>query len=78
MGETLATTSEHHQRSEDLTSAVEYLSHEDALDLLDRQARKFLNLSGPEFVQAYRDGTLEDPHSLAVLRVAVLLPLADD
>lgn len=74
----MATTSEHHQPSDHLTGSIEHLSREEALDLLDQQARKFLNMSGLEFVQAYRSGTIKDPHSLAVARVAMLLPLADD
>lgn len=67
--------------------AMTTLSHEAAMaaaarrlgcQLLDRQARKFLNLSGEEFAQQYRAGTIKEPHRLAVARVAILLPLADD
>jgi hypothetical protein len=74
----MATTSEHHQSSNRLIGSIEHLSREEALDLLDQQARKFLNMSGVDFVQAYRNGTIRNPHSLAVARVAMLLPLADD
>lgn len=74
----MATTSEYHHPSEHLSGSIEHLSREEALDLLDQQARKFLNMSGLDFVQAYQNGTLRNPHSLAVARVAMLLPLADD
>jgi hypothetical protein len=61
-----------------LKGEVVRLTEEEARNLLDQQARKFLNMSGLEFVQAYRSGAIRNPHSLAVARVAMLLPLADD
>jgi hypothetical protein len=56
---------------------IEQISREEGARLVDRQARKFLNMSGKEFVRRYRDGSLENPHSLAVARVAILLPLVE-
>lgn len=56
------------------TASVQFLGRQ----LLDRQARKFLSMSGEEFVREYRAGTIRNPCSLAVARVAILLPLADE
>ncbi len=74
----MATVPEMSENPDHLVGSVEHLTREEALDLLDQQSRKFLGMSGAEFVQAYRDGTIEHPHSFAVARVAILLPLADD
>jgi hypothetical protein len=57
---------------------VEKLSREEGKRLVDRQARKFLNMSGEEFAREYRSGRIEHPHRLAVTRVATLLPLIED
>lgn len=58
--------------------SVQHLTREQGRQLLDRQARKFLNMSGSEFARQYREGRIKDPHRLAVTRVAILLPLADE
>lgn len=57
---------------------VERLSREQGRQLVDRQARRYLKMSGEEFVRAYREGRIKDPHRLAVARVAMLLPLVDN
>jgi hypothetical protein len=56
---------------------IKWVTKEQGARLVDRQARKFLNMSGKEFVRQYRDGSIKDPHSLAVARVAILLPLVE-
>lgn len=56
---------------------VIYLSKQEGTRLLDRQARKYLGISGPEFRHQYRDGAL-DPEETNVIRVSLLLPLAKD
>lgn len=56
---------------------IEWVTQKQGAALVDRQARKFLNMSGKEFVRKYRDGSINDPHSLAVARVAILLPLVE-
>ena len=56
---------------------TKWVTREQGARLVDRQARKYLNMSGKEFVRQYRDGTIKDPHSLAVARVAILLPLVE-
>jgi len=58
-------------------STVETLSREEGRRLVDRQARKFLKMSGEDFVRRYREGCIEDPDRLAVARVAILLPLVE-
>ena len=58
--------------------SVERLSQEEAKALVNRQAQKFLKMSGEDFARRYRAGEIEHPHRLAVARVAVLLPLVED
>lgn len=58
-------------------SAPHELSREEGLTLLDRQARRYLGMSGDEFVQAWRDGKFDQQSDRPeVMRVAMLLPLA--
>ena len=48
-------------------------------NMLDAAARHYLQMSGPEFVQAWNEGRFEpdpDAHP-AVMRVAALLPLLE-
>jgi hypothetical protein len=59
------------------TSGLKPVSRDEGVAILDRQARKYLHMSGDEFAQRYRAGTIEDPDRSEVLRVAMLLPLAD-
>jgi hypothetical protein len=57
-------------------NGIIYLTRQEGERLLDRQARKYLGMSGAEFRQQYRAGTL-DPERSAVIRVSLLLPLAE-
>ncbi len=59
-------------------SGITHISKRDGLQLLDRQARKYLGMSGEDFRRQYRAGTIEDPERSEVIRVSLLLPLADD
>ncbi len=45
--------------------------------LLNQQAQKYLKMSGTEFAQKYRAGEIQDPDRSEVIRVAMLLPLAN-
>ncbi len=45
--------------------------------ILDRQARKYLGMSGEEFIRKYRAGEIEDPDRTEVLRVSILIPMAE-
>jgi hypothetical protein len=56
---------------------VERLSREEGKQLVDRQARKYLKMSGEDFARQYREGRINDPDRLAVSRVAILLPLVE-
>lgn len=57
--------------------SIQLMTREEGLRLLDRQARKYLGMSGEEFVARYRAGEIDDPCRLDVARVAILLPLAE-
>jgi hypothetical protein len=58
--------------------SVEKLSREEGKRLLDRQAQKYLKMSGEDFARDYRAGKIKDRHRLAVARVAILLPLVEN
>ena len=67
-------------RSADATpedDSIETMTREEGMQLLDHQARKYLGMSGEEFVRRYREGRFEDRHELNVARISMLLPLAD-
>lgn len=57
---------------------VRVLSREEGRDLLDRQARRYLGISGEEFTSRYESGEYGDPddrsrNDPAVMRLAMLL-----
>lgn len=56
---------------------IDYVSATEGKELLDRQAREYLNMSGEEFVRKYRAGEIEDPDRTDVLSVAMLISLAE-
>ncbi len=56
---------------------IKYVSRAQGVNILDRQARKYLGMSGPEFVRKYRAGEIEDRDHTDVARVALLIPLAE-
>ncbi len=60
------------------TLRFNYISPKRGRALLDRQARRYLRMSGPQFRTAYKAGMIPDPDRTDVLRVAMLLPFADD
>lgn len=58
---------------------VRELSREDGQQLLDRQARRYLNMSGAEFIRRWDAGEYGDPDDRArnrpaVMRLGMLLP----
>ena len=56
---------------------VHFLTYQEGWEVLDRQARRYLDMSGEEFVEAWRAGKFDDnPDRPEVMRVAMLLPLA--
>jgi|GEM_PF-5505251 len=54
-----------------------FISPDEGKQLLDKQARKYLNMSGEEFRRQYRAGQIEDPERSEVVRVSLLLPFAE-
>ena len=67
----------HTSRSSTRLPSVTYVDACEGAAILDRQARKYLGMSGSEFIRKYRAGEIEDPDSTDVLRVAMLIPLAE-
>ncbi|HEU0115516.1 MAG TPA: hypothetical protein VFQ80_12610 [Thermomicrobiales bacterium] len=61
----------------DEESRFKYVSVAEGERILDRQAQKYLGMSGAEFARRYRAGTIEEPDRSEVIRVAMLLPLAE-
>jgi len=55
-----------------------WITKEEGVELLDRQARKYLGMSGPEFRDTYRSGELTDNDHPEVTRVSFLIQLAED
>ena len=52
------------------------VSREEGRHLLDDAARRYLNMSGEEFMAAWDEGRIADPDGLRVQQVATLLPFA--
>ena len=50
------------------------LSKDEGEKLLDRQARRYLRMSGKEFVRRWKAKKIKDPDRPEVMRVAFLLP----
>jgi hypothetical protein len=56
---------------------VRELTREEGLALLDREARRYLQISAEEFIRAWEAGEFdEDPDRPDVMYVAMLLPFA--
>ncbi len=54
-----------------------YVGVSEGKRLLDRQARKYLGMTGPEFAEKYRANEIPDPDRSDVIRVAMLLPFTE-
>jgi hypothetical protein len=56
---------------------IRELSREEGLELLDREARRYLHMSAEEFIRAWEAGKFDDdPDQPDVMYVAMLLPFA--
>lgn len=53
----------------------EYISLSEGREILDRQARKYLGMSGEEFLRKYEAGEISTDCS-DVMRVSMLIPFA--
>lgn len=56
---------------------IEFVSIEEGKELLDEQARQYLNMSGEEFQRKYRAGEFEDYCQSEVVRLSFLLPFVE-
>ena len=50
------------------------LSRDEGQKILDRQARRYLRMSGKQFVRKWKTKKIKDPDRPEVMRVAFLLP----
>lgn len=57
-----------------IQQSVQELDAQEGRDLLDRQARRYLSMSGEEFARAWERGELDPDGDPNVARVAMLLP----
>lgn len=65
-----------HEPTEELDEdRVEYLTYEEALTMFDETARRYMNMSGEEFLRRWKDNDFDDPGSSEVMHVGVLAPL---
>jgi hypothetical protein len=55
---------------------VRVLSREEGKLLLDEQARRYLQMSGEEFIRRWDAGEFDGPERSEVVRLAMLLPFA--
>jgi hypothetical protein len=56
---------------------IRELTREEGRALLDREARRYLGMSGDEFIEAWESGKFADnPDQSDVMYVALLLPFA--
>ncbi|MBA3424472.1 MAG: hypothetical protein H0U04_07980 [Rubrobacter sp.] len=56
--------------------SVRTLSDDEGRELFDRQARRYLDMTGDEFVEAWDARKFDDPdNSPDIMHVAMLLPL---
>lgn len=61
---------------EDTGVELHYVTPEEGAEILDRQARKYLGMSGEEFVRRYDAGEIDDDdYGFNVMRVSMLIPL---
>ena len=57
---------------------VHELSQEEALELLNVEAQRCLNMTANEFIAAWKAGKFDGPERTEVVEVAMLLPLVDE
>lgn len=56
----------------------DFISKKEGAALLDRQARKYLKISGKEFRDRYKSGDLNGLDAEAVRRVSFILPMSNE
>jgi hypothetical protein len=56
--------------------SIRYLTPDEGQELFDRQARRYLKMSGEEFLRRWEAGEFDhDPDRPDIMRVAMLIPL---
>lgn len=53
---------------------IKFLSRKEGRKLLDKQARRYLRMSGEEFVRKWKAKEFDDPDRPEVMQVAFLIP----
>ncbi len=53
---------------------IKFLTPEEGRKLLDRQARRYLGISGKEFVRKWEAKEFDEPDRPEIMQVAFLLP----
>ena len=56
--------------------SVRLLNDDEACKLFDTQARRYLRMSGTEFIRRWKTGEFRDVDTPDVIRIAMLMPLA--
>lgn len=56
------------------TRKIKFLTPQEGRELLDRQARRYLGMSGEEFVRKWKAKEFEDPDRPEIMQVAFLIP----
>lgn len=65
------------RRPKDPWAGFHLVSKAEGVAILDRQAHALLGMSGEEFIRKYRAGEIEDPDRSEVVRVSMLIPMAE-
>lgn len=56
-------------------AGLKYVTPEEGAEILDREAREHLGMSGEEFVRRYEAGELDDDdYDFHVMRISMLIP----
>lgn len=57
-------------------SRIVYLTREEEFAILDKAARRYLDMSGEEFLRRWETGDFEEPDSFEVIYVGLRVPPA--
>ena len=67
-------TREHDQKDEYDETRWVYLTREEEFAIFERAARRYMDMSGEEFLRRWKTGDFEDPDSFEVLHVGIRIP----
>lgn len=57
---------------------IVYLTREEEFAIFDRAARRYMNMSGEEFLRRWKARDFEDPDSFEVIHVGMRIPPATE